>query len=85
MSYPIFKTPEAAAEKFKLCRLPQWWILEDNNNCELNCSHCKNKIKDLPPDEPELPPGYISNRCVFNPRTKTHKIYHYVCAWKSVL
>lgn len=84
MSYPIFKTPEAAAEKFKLCRLPQWWILDDND-CELVCVHCNAKIKDLPPKHPDLSTGYISNRCVFNPRTKTHKIYHYICAWESVL
>ena len=82
MSYDTFKSTADAAEKYRRCRLPQYYILDDD--CkelgEIVYPTCKRSIA----DNPEACKSYQGNRAIYYPLCKKSIVQHYTCSWESL-
>jgi len=82
--YPTFNSTAAAKDKFRRCRTPKWFILE-NSTENPKCKVCNAPLNEMPPKHPDLSQGHTSNRCIYQPKTKEVVHMHYVCAFETTM
>lgn len=82
-----FPTLADAAHRYRRCRKPQHFILDDDSpDLALPCGSCGRPLNTWAPDVDEKSArGYHGNRALFKPRAKRFVLQHYTCAWGSLL
>lgn len=82
MAHDRFQTMTAMHKAYARKRTPQWFILEGARDLRrTKCAHCGEPLS----EHGDTPNGYRSNRCVYDPKTKTVTAAHYTCSWDSLM